>query len=42
MTTSASAFSKVITLLLSSPLDYIDGASCKGKEEDYEAVLFVL
>jgi hypothetical protein len=42
MTTSASAFSKVVTCLPLSPLGYIDGAICKGKEEDYEAVLFVL
>jgi hypothetical protein len=42
MTTSASAFSKVVTLLPLSPLDNTDGASCKGKEEDYEAFLFVL
>ena len=39
MTASASTFFKVVTLL---PLDYMDGASCEGKEEDYEAVLFVL
>lgn len=42
MSTSASEFSQVVTLVPLSSLDYTDGASCKGKEEDYEAVLFVL
>jgi hypothetical protein len=39
---SAVALSKVVTLLPLSLLDYMDGASCKGQEEAYEAVLFVL
>jgi hypothetical protein len=39
---SAVAFANVGTLLPLSPLDYMDGASCKGQEEDYEAVLSVL